>query len=69
MKGREIVKFLITYVIATIVSAFTGVSFNPFIDKFDFILFIKDFGIWVISYIIVSLIVNKVSESKEKRNV
>lgn len=64
MKGKEIIKFLITYVVATLIRAITGVSFNPFFDKFDFILFIKDFGIWAITYIVVSLIVNKLSRQK-----
>lgn len=46
MKGKEIIKIPITYIIATFIRALTGVSFNPFVDKFDFILFVKDFGIW-----------------------
>lgn len=69
MKRREWIKILITYIVATLVRALTGVSYTLFYDKFDLILFIKDLSIWTLSYIVVSLIMSKVSKSKEKKRV
>lgn len=55
MNKRDWIKILITYILATIIRALTGVSYTLFYDKFDLVLFLKDFSIWTLSYILVSL--------------
>ena len=61
---KQFVIIFITYLFATIIRGFTGVFFNPFFDKFDLMLFIKDFMIWILSYAVVSLIVSKFTKQK-----
>lgn len=55
---------LATYLIASVIRGLTGVFFNPFFDKFDLILFIKDILIWTLSYVTVSLVVSKFTKQK-----
>ena len=64
MLKKQFIIILITYFIATFIRAFTGVFFNPFFDKFDLILLIKDFTIWALSYILVTIIVSKLTKQK-----
>ncbi|NLY44441.1 MAG: hypothetical protein GX053_00370 [Tissierella sp.] len=61
---KQFIIILITYLVASLIRGFTGVLFNPFFDKFDLMLFIKDIMIWTLSYIIVSLIVSKLTKQK-----
>lgn len=67
--GHEMKKgfliFLITYFIASLIRGLTGISFNPFLDNFDLVLFIKDLVIWTLSYLGVSLIVTKIIKQSE----
>lgn len=55
MDKKDWIRILITYIIATLIRALTGVSYTLFYDKFDMVLFLKDFSIWTVSYILVSL--------------
>ena len=65
MKKNTFLVFLFTYIVATLVRALTGVDFNPFIDKFDLILFLKDISIWTVSYLAISLLMSKFSEAPD----
>ena len=57
---NQFVIFLITIFVARLIRRFTGISYyNPFTDKFDLGLFIKDFMVWIISYAAVSLVVSR----------
>lgn len=62
LKNKGFIIFLITYFISALIRGFTGISFNPFYDKFDLVLFIKDLIIWTLSYIGVSLIISKLTK-------
>lgn len=64
MKNKGLIVILITYFMARIISGLTGVYYNPFGDKFDFMLLIKDLTIWTLSYVVVSLSISKLSKSK-----
>lgn len=59
MFSKEFIIFLITYIISTIIRGIAGISFIPFMDNFDLVLFLKDIGIWTVTYIIVRIAVNK----------
>lgn len=65
MKNKGFIVFLATYLLATLVRGITGVSFNPFFDKFDLVLFLKDIIIWIFSYIISSFIISKLTKQKD----
>lgn len=57
LKGKALIIFLFTYIIATVIRRLTGINHNIFVDKFNLINFIKDFSTWTISYALVTLIV------------
>ncbi len=59
-KGFVII--LITYFIASLIRGLTGISFNPFYDNFDLVLFLKDLIIWTLSYVGVSLIISQIAK-------
>ena len=67
--GKEIIIFLITYFISTVIRgfiiAYTGFSFiNIFHDKFQLIPFILDVMIWTTIYIGVRFLMNKFTQKK-----
>ena len=67
--GKEIIIFLITYFISTVIRgfiiAYTGFSFiNIFHDKFQLIPFILDVMIWTTIYIGVRFFMNKFTQKK-----
>ena len=57
-KNKGIKIFFITYIFATLIRAFTGLSFNPFYNKFKLIPFVKDIAVWALSYVGSSLVVS-----------
>nr|WP_300005875.1 hypothetical protein [Tissierella sp.] len=69
MNKKDWIRILITYILATLIRALAGVNYNLFHDKFDLILFLKDFSIWTVSYILVSLVMSSVSKGKDKKAV
>lgn len=65
---KEIVIFILTYLITSIVRgfiiAYTGFSFiNIFYDKFEFIPFIADLGLWTGIYLGVRFFLNKFTKN------
>ena len=67
--GKEIIIFLITYFISTVIRgfiiAYTGFySINIFHDKFQLIPFIFDVMIWTTIYIGVRFLMNKFTQKK-----
>ena len=66
LNNKEIKTVLITYIVATIIRGITGISFNPFFDKFNLILFLKDIGIWTVSYIPVRLFIMNFPKSNRR---
>ena len=67
--GKEIIIFLITYFISTVIRgfiiAYTGFYFiNIFHDKFQLIPFILDVMIWTTIYIGVRFLMNKFTQKK-----
>ncbi len=56
----QIIIFLMTYIIAKLIGRLNGISYNPFTDKFDLGLLIKDLMIWIISYAIVTLFIYRI---------
>lgn len=59
LKNKGLAIFLITYIVATLIRAFTVISFNPFYDEFELIPFIKDLAVWTLSYVGVSLVISR----------
>ena len=64
---KEIIIFLFTYLITSIIRgfiiAYTGFSFiNLFHDAFELIPFIADIIIWTVIYIGVRLLINKLDK-------
>lgn len=60
---KEIIIFIISYIISILYRAFTGISYNPIFDKFNLLLFIKDIMIWTVIYIGVKLLINKFTKN------
>lgn len=65
---KEIIIFLITFIIANLIRglaiAYIGFSFNIWQDKFNLIPFLIDLMIWILSYIGVRLIITKFAKQK-----
>lgn len=65
---KEIIIFLITYIIVSLIRGLilfsTGLSFNIFQDKFEFIPFIIDLTIWILSYMGVRWIITRFTKNK-----
>ena len=65
---KEIVIFILTYLITSIIRgliiSYTGFSFiNIFYDKFEFIPFIVDLGLWTSVYIGLRFSLNKFTKN------
>ena len=61
--NNEVKILLITYIVATLIRAITGIHYNLFFDKFNLVLFIKDIAVWTLSYVAVRVVITKLRRS------